>query len=113
MQMFCANCQCFNVCKFEGKRSPDLCKYYSTRRGLRLTPKEYREVEGHQYPETWMVYAFNAGEEKWEMCEYWRAKQIFNDLRRLDKDFGEEPQPDLIVCAYNLPEMPAVDWRPR
>jgi hypothetical protein len=44
--------------------------------------------------------------------EYWRAKQLEQDLARLDKDFGDEPEDMLIVCDRGEAGPPPPGWKP-
>jgi hypothetical protein len=75
-----------------------------------MTPEQYRETEGEEYPEDGAVYAFDG--EEWVACEYWRAKQIDQDLADIDRDFDTEHKHIPIVCAYNLKGPPASDRGP-
>jgi hypothetical protein len=68
-----------------------------------LTPEQYRESEGEEYPDDGAVYITD-GEDRddmsvWLLAPYKWAKIIKKDW-------------DVIVCAYNLKGPPDPDWRP-
>jgi hypothetical protein len=75
------------------------------------TPAQYRIRMWKDYPDNAAVRALNPDGE-WELMEYWRAKQLEQDLARLDKDFGDEPEGLLIVCDRGEAGPPPKDWRP-
>jgi hypothetical protein len=80
-----------------------------------ITPEQFREIEGEEYPEDGAVYLGfkrpSATEiQRWEVVTYREAKYRFKDFRgaRRTEDFT---YPEIIVCAYNLKGPPARDWR--
>jgi hypothetical protein len=75
------------------------------------TPKQWKQRTGEPWPENAAVRILNPDGE-WELMEYWRAKQLEQDLARLDKDFGDEPEDLLIVCDRGEAGPPPKDWRP-
>jgi hypothetical protein len=107
MKRFCQNCQCFNVCKYAEKRTPDLCKYYAARNGLSITPDEYREIEGDELDGRAAVYGL------YEALSYIYAKppSVYWKPFSYAGALGN-PNVSAIVCAYNLKGPPPADWRP-
>ncbi|MDR0656771.1 MAG: hypothetical protein LBG22_10695 [Treponema sp.] len=83
------------------------CGYYDQ---IFITPAEYKKRQGREYPDYGAVRVLpdQEGEEKWELMEYWRAKQLDQDIERLDKDFGDEHKPLLVVIGSSIPPD---DWR--
>jgi hypothetical protein len=75
------------------------------------TPEQYKARTGEPWPDGAAVRIINPDGE-WELMEYWRAKQLKQDLARLDKDFGEEQEGMLIVCDRGEYGPPPDDWRP-
>jgi hypothetical protein len=75
------------------------------------TPEQREKRTGEAWPDNGAVRALNPDDE-WELMEYWRAKQLQQDLARLDKDFGDEPEGLLIVCDRGEAGPPPDEWRP-
>jgi hypothetical protein len=75
------------------------------------TPKQWKRHKGKAWPDNAAVRILNP-DGKWELMEYWRAKQLEQDLARLDKDFGDDPKEMLIVCDRGEAGPPPKDWRP-
>jgi hypothetical protein len=75
------------------------------------TPEQYQARTGNAWPDNAAVRALNP-DSGWELMEYWRAKQLEQDLARLDKDFGDDPEGLLVVCDSWGAEPPPDDWRP-
>jgi hypothetical protein len=73
------------------------------------TPEQREQCTGEPYPEEAAVRVLYDG--KWELMEYWRAKQLEQDLVRLDKDFGDEFRRLPIVCDSGA-VVPDRNWRP-
>jgi hypothetical protein len=75
------------------------------------TPEQWEKRTGKAWPDNGAVRILNP-EDEWELMEYWRAKQLEQDLARLDKDFGDEPEGLIIVCDRGEAGPPPKDWRP-
>jgi hypothetical protein len=75
------------------------------------TPEQWEAEMWKAYPDDAAVRILNPDGE-WELMEYWRAKQLEQDLARLDKDFGDEPEDMLIVCDRGEAGPPPKDWKP-
>jgi hypothetical protein len=75
------------------------------------TPEQWEKRTGEVWPENGAVRIVNPKGE-WELMELWRAKQLEQDLARLDKDFGDEPEGLLIVCDRGEAGPPPDGWRP-
>jgi hypothetical protein len=70
-----------------------------------LTPEQFREIEGRDYPDYGLVYYIQDEFETWGRMFYWEFKSL--------NVWGEEVYlPRTVVCAYNLIEPPPDDWRP-
>jgi hypothetical protein len=75
-----------------------------------LTPEQYRDIEGEEYPDDGAVYLrrhhthmeFGAFK-KWEVMSY-------KDALWYEKEY--DASCIQIICAYNLKGPPASDWRP-
>jgi hypothetical protein len=92
------------VYKYAEKRNPNLCKYYTTRNGLSITPEQYRELEGEEYPEDGAVYALVIDPvPKW-------ATTAYGVIEHMVEEHGWD---NIIVCAYNLKGPPPAKWRPK
>jgi len=80
------------------------------------TPEQYQQEYGEDVPETmpvWSLFYENGkGELTWELWPYWQHKQIAQDLERLDKDFGADPEPIPCVIACTPFPKPDDKWRP-
>jgi hypothetical protein len=69
-----------------------------------ITPEQYREIEGKEYPENGAVYALVSDPmPKWVATAYGVIKHMVEDHGWVN----------VIVCAYNLKRPPSVDWRPK
>jgi hypothetical protein len=69
-----------------------------------ITPDQYREIEGEEYPDAGAVYRLytdNDGMSEW-YAEKYRCRKRPNIKYKLLP----------CVCAYNLTEPPPADWRP-
>jgi hypothetical protein len=75
------------------------------------TPEQWEKYTGKPWPDDGAVRVLNPNGE-WELMEYWRAKQLEQDLARLDKDFGDEPEGLLIVCDRGEFGPPPDGWKP-
>jgi hypothetical protein len=75
------------------------------------TPAQYRRRTWKDWPDNAAVRILNLDGE-WELMEYWRAKQLEQDLARLDKDFGDDPEGLIIVCDRGEAGPPPKGWRP-
>jgi hypothetical protein len=74
-------------------------------------PEQWEQRTGKPWPDNAAVRILNPDGE-WELMEHWRAKQLEQDLARLDKDFGDESEGLLIVCDRGEAGPPPKDWRP-
>lgn len=71
---------------------------------LPITPKQYQDIEGQEYPDAGAVYRLytqNDGVSEWFAERYKRDTRPNNRFMALPT-----------VCAYNLKGPPPVDWRP-
>jgi hypothetical protein len=74
------------------------------------TPEQWEAEMWKPWPDNGAVRALTP--DGWELMEYWRAKQMEQDLVRLDKDFGCEHESLLIVCNCGEAEPPPPGWNP-
>jgi hypothetical protein len=83
-----------------------------------ITPEQYKEQAGEEYPEDGAVY-YRPGEVGilsdggsvsggWSINSYGQVKS-----RNLDYSEVGHNTHKTIVCAYNLIQPPAADWRPK
>jgi hypothetical protein len=75
------------------------------------TPEQYEKRTGKAWPDNGAVRVLLPNNE-WDLMEWWRAKQLRQDLARLDKDFGDEPGDLLIVCDRGEAGPPPDGWQP-
>jgi hypothetical protein len=76
------------------------------------TPEQWEKRTGNKYPEDAAVRIFYSPEHGWDLMEYWRAKQLEQDLARLDKDFDVDPKLIPIVCDCGVDGPPPYGWKP-
>jgi hypothetical protein len=73
-----------------------------------ITPDQYRELEGEEYPENGAVYLRTRECGEWSLSydamAYWRART------RYIKGWAKDDY--ILVCAYNLKGPPDADWLP-
>jgi hypothetical protein len=76
------------------------------------TPEQWEKRTGNKYPEDAAVRIFYSPEHGWDLMEYWRAKQLVQDLWRLDNDFDVDPGLIPMVCDCGVDGPPPDGWRP-
>jgi hypothetical protein len=76
------------------------------------TPQQWEKRTGNKYPENAAVRVFYSPKHGWDLMEYWRAKQLVQDLWRLDNDYDVDLELIPIVCDCGVDGPPPDDWRP-
>jgi hypothetical protein len=107
-------------CLIHAKDKNQLCEHYVNRGCTNYhrkhpTPEQFYEEYGIDPPDNipvWVWGYFDSDKPKWELMEYWRYKQLLQDIERLDKDFDAKPEKIPCVIACTPFEKPSDDWRP-
>jgi hypothetical protein len=80
-----------------------------------ITPEQYREIEGEEYPDDGAVYFLDSDDNScfWVVSTYGEIRGIYgkHHVNATDEEYDNGPMP-LCVCAYNLKRPPPADWMP-
>ena len=93
------------TCHADGKRHCYFC------RSKHPTPEQFGGEYDSEVPDDMPVWVFHG--DAWGLLEYWRYKQILDDLGQIDKAFGvisDNAVPVIVACTpWRKPDD---KWRP-
>jgi len=110
---FCANAEDFirSDDRSTECRTGHYCLTCKNMRRKHPTPEQYGEEYGSEVPDNMPVWIFH--DDAWDLSEYWRYKQIVDDLGQIDKDSGVETDNAVPVVVACTPwPKPDNNWRP-
>jgi hypothetical protein len=70
-----------------------------------ITPEQYREIEGEEYPKEGLVFFIEEGEDEDEVNSFYWEYETYSDYIFFHKGLP-------CVCACNLTRPPPAGWRP-